>query len=154
MTFGAPMMLAAYSERSSSIPWGAKTRWKAMRCSASLSTSVPSRSNRSAVFIGRAPPSGYSHGRPNLPGVELRVAIAECLGLGLLARSDRENLVEDLLALVRDRDAVDDVAAIDVHVLDHPAVGLIVGGELDRGGRLAAIGRAAAGGEAEDVGPA
>src|SRR6185437_725295 len=99
-------------------------------------------------------PAAWSHGRPDLPGGELRVAIAESLGLGLFTRSDRENFVEDLLALVSDRDAVDHVAAIDVHVLDHPAVGLVVGGELDRGRRLAAISRAAAGGETDDVGAA
>src|SRR6185437_16159434 len=156
MALDAPMMLAAYSRRSSLMPWGAKTRWKATRCPASLSTSVPSRSNRSAVFMspGVSRASGSSHGRPDLPGIEFRVAVAEKLGLGLFARSDRENLVEDLLALLGDRDAVDHVAAIDVHVLDHPAVGLVVGGELDRGRRLAAISRAAAGGETEDVGAA
>src|SRR6185312_4738743 len=154
MALDAPMMLAAYSRRSSLMPWGAKTRWKATRCPASLSISVPSRSNRSAVFMspGVSRASGSSHGRPNLPGIEFRVAVAEKLGLGLFARSDRENLVEDLLALLGDRDAVDHVAAIDVHVLDHPAVGLVVGGELDRGRRLAAVSRAAAGGEAENVG--
>ena len=51
------------------------------------------------------------------------------------------------LALVLDRHAVEDVAAIDVHVLDHALVHRRVGGELDRRHRLAAIGRAAAGGE-------
>src|SRR5271154_1920784 len=118
------MMFAAYSGRSSLIPCGANTRWNATRCSASLSTSVPSRSNSSAVLMmpGREDPKRSSHGRSDLPRREFRVAVAQELGLSPFARSDREDLVEDLFALVSDRDAVDDVSAIDVHVLDHSAV--------------------------------
>ena len=54
-------------------------------------------------------------------------------------------------ALLFDGDAVEDVAAVDVHVVLHAAVGVVVGGELDRGRRLEAEGRAAAGGEGDDV---
>src|SRR5271170_5372536 len=100
------MMFAAYSERSSLIPCGANMRWKATRCSASLSTSVPSRSNSSAVFM--TPGRGdlrRSHRRPDLPGCEFRVAVAQELGLRPFARSDRKNLVEDFPAFVGDRNA-------------------------------------------------
>src|SRR5580704_5100338 len=99
------MIFAAYSERSSLIPCGANTRRNAARCSASLSTSVPSRSNRSAVFItsGRDNQRQSSHRRPDLPGREFRVAIAQELGLGAFARSNREDLVENLSALIGDR---------------------------------------------------
>src|SRR3984885_1524448 len=166
------MIFAAYSAWSSSIPCGANTRWNATRCSGSLSTSVPSRSNSSAVFISlglsRASALAFpissrrrstrestpSHCRSDLPGGEFRIAVSQEFRLRPLARSNRENLVEYLLALVGDRDAVKDVAAIDVHVLDHPAIRVVVGGELDRRRRLAAVSRAAPGGEAEDVGAA
>src|SRR6202453_896274 len=94
------------------------------------------------------------HCRSDLPRGELRIAISQEFRLRPLARSDRENLFEDLLALVGNRDAVKNVAAIDVHVFDHPAVRVIVGGKLDRRGWLAAVSRPASGGEAEDVGAA
>jgi hypothetical protein len=48
--------------------------------------------------------------------------------------------------------AVEDVAAIDVHVLDHPLVHRRVGGELDRRRRLVAEAGAAAGREDHDIG--
>src|SRR5580692_9844497 len=101
------MIFAAYSERSSLMPCGANTRWNATRCSASLSTSVPSRSNKSAVFMTPGQEKqqrGSSHRCSDLPGRELRVAIAQKLGLGPLAGGDRENFVEDFPALVGDRD--------------------------------------------------
>src|SRR3984957_1772717 len=143
------MIFAAYSAWSSSIPCGANTRWNATRCSGSLSTSVPSRSNSSAVFISRgasgtfalafpissrrrsARESTPSHCRSDLPGGEFRIAVSQELGLGPLARSDRENLVENLFALVGDRDAVEEDGVIDFHALHHPAVRVIIGGELD-----------------------
>src|SRR5579871_6037428 len=150
------MIFAAYSERSSEIPCGPNTRWNAAKCSGSLSTSVPSRSNSSAVFMtpGRIGRGLRSHRCSDLPGREFGVAIAQELGLGPLARSDRKDLVEDFPALLRNRHAVDDVAAIDVHILDHPAVGVIVGGEFYRRRRFAAVSRAPTSGEAEHIGAA
>src|SRR5208282_6731411 len=121
ISLDAPMIFAAYSERSSEMPCGANTRWNATRCSASLSTSVPSRSNSSAVFNSKEDHGRSSHRRSDLPGREFRVAIAQELGLRPFARSDRKNFVEDLPAFLGDRNPVDDIAAIDVHVLDHPA---------------------------------
>src|SRR4051794_8979274 len=73
-----------------------------------------------------------SHHRADLPGDELVVAIAELLRLGALARGDGNHFLEDFAALFLDADAVEDVAAVDVHVLFLAAEGIVVGGELDR----------------------
>src|SRR6185369_6844732 len=91
------------------------------------------------------------HRRADLPGNELVVAIAQELALGLLAGGDAQDGGEDLRAFLLDGDAVEDVAAVDVHVALHAAVDVVVGGELDRGRGLAAVGRAAARREAEHV---
>jgi hypothetical protein len=69
-----------------------------------------------------------------------------------LARRDGENSLENLSPLLLDRDAVEHVAAIDVHVLDHPPVHFAVGRQLYRGRRLAAVGGTARVREAEHVG--
>src|SRR5262249_59623466 len=58
---------------------------------------------------------------------------------------------EDLLPLGLDRYAIEDVAAVDVHVVQHAAIDVVVGGKLDRRGGLAAVGRAAPGREAQQV---
>src|SRR5579862_3896739 len=70
----------------------------------------------------------------------------------MLARGDSEYLVEYLATLLLYGDAVEDVAAIDVHVVDHPPIGVVIGGELDRRRRLAPVGGAATRGEGKDVG--
>src|SRR6516165_129836 len=98
----------------------------------------------SLLTIYHSPPS---HRRSDRPRNELRIAIAELLGFRVLARGDSEHLLEDLAPLLEHRHAFDDVAAIDVHVVDHAAIHFGIGGELDRRRRLAAIGRAAPGGE-------
>src|SRR6202011_3225987 len=83
------------------------------------------------------------HHRADLPGHELEVAVAERLGFGALARGDLEHAPEDFLALGGNRHAVEEVAAVHVHVVVQAAVDLGRGGELDRGRRLAAERRAA-----------
>src|SRR5258708_13920472 len=92
------------------------------------------------------------HHRADLPGLELVLAEAELLALGLLAASHVQDQLEDALAAFGHAlRAVDDGAAIDVHVVGHALVERRVGRELDRGRRLAAEDRAAAGGEADHV---
>src|SRR5687768_6613454 len=92
------------------------------------------------------------HGRTDLPGHELVVAEAEELALGALPRGHGEHLAKDLLALRFDgRVAVDDVAAIDVHVLFHRGVKARIGGELYGRRGLRPEGGAAAGGEADQL---
>src|SRR6187551_684998 len=91
-----------------------------------------------------------SHRRADLPGLELVVADPQRFGLGLLSRGCLHNQFKNLAAALLDRLlAVDDRAAIDVHVVGHPAIESCVGGELERRRRLAAEHRAAAGGEAQ-----
>lgn len=68
---------------------------------------------------GRPP---LSHHRPNLPRHELRIAVSQLLGLRPLARRDGDDLFEDLLALLLQAHAFEDVAAIDVHVVGHARV--------------------------------
>src|SRR5581483_822534 len=85
---------------------------------------------------------------------EFGIAIAELFGLAALTGGDLQNVLENLPALVLDGDAVQHIAAIDVHVAGHALIDRRVGGKLDRGRGLAAIGRAAASGEAEDIGAA
>src|SRR6218665_502921 len=97
---------------------------------------------------------GLHHGA-DLPGDELVLAIAMLLALGLRARGRGQHLLEDALAHGRYRGlAVDDLAAVDVHVLLLPLPQRRVGGELERGRGRAAVGRAAPGGKADQVGPA
>src|SRR6266508_3542524 len=91
------------------------------------------------------------HYRPDDPGGEFLFADAGELALRSLARGDRHDLLEDLPSHLRQRRALEDDAAVDIHVLLHVAVHERVGGELDRGHGLAAEHRAAAGGEADEV---
>src|SRR6266545_4654629 len=91
------------------------------------------------------------HYRPDDPGGEFLFADAGELALRPLARGDRHDLLEDLPSHLRQRRALEDDAAVDIHVLLHVAVHERVGGELDRGHGLAAEHRAAAGGEADEV---
>ena len=82
----------------------------------------------------------HSHRGADLPGHKFIVAIAELFRFRLLARGHAQDKVENLPALFLDGDAIQHVAAIYVHVLDHASVHVAVGGELDRRRRLAAIG--------------
>src|SRR6185503_7691898 len=97
------------------------------------------------------PRSPDLHHRAELPGRELVVAEAERLALRLLARGRLEDQLEDARADLGDALlAVDDGAAVDVHVVGHVAVEGGVGRQLQRRRRLAAEDRAAARGEADD----
>src|SRR4051794_40964625 len=59
-----------------------------------------------------------SHHRADLPGHEFILAVAVLFALGLLARGGGQHEFEDALAHLLDRQlAVDDLAAVDVHVL-------------------------------------
>src|SRR3972149_5363870 len=78
------------------------------------------------------------HYRPDDPGGELLRADAGELTLGALAGGDRDDLLEDLPPDVRERRALEDDAAVDVHVLPHVAVHERIGGELDGRHGLAA----------------
>jgi hypothetical protein len=77
------------------------------------------------------------------------------LALGGRARGRAQHQVEDALAaLLHGFLAVEDGAAVHVHVLLHAVIHGGVGRELDRWRRLAAEHAAAAGGEAHQIGPA
>src|SRR5215469_10511159 len=85
----------------------------------------------------------------------LKLFFAEAVNLAAceFAACGGENLVEDSAAdLFYCLFALDDRAAVDVHVVGHAVVDWGVGGDLDRRRRLAAVDRAAAGGEADEVG--
>src|SRR6266511_3862898 len=56
------------------------------------------------------------HYRPDDPGGEFLFADAGELALRLLARGDRHDLLEDLPSHLRQRRALEDDAAVDVHV--------------------------------------
>ena len=93
------------------------------------------------------------HHRADLPGHELVVAEPERLALGLLARGDREDQVEDLLGpsarcWPRRRGSSPQLMSMSSSMRRYIGG---VGGELDRRRGLAAEGRAAAGGEADQV---
>src|SRR5262245_10770247 len=95
------------------------------------------------------------HHRAQLPRPELVLAVAMSFALGGLAGGSTQDELEDPLAHLGDiRLAVDDLAAVDVHVLflAHPKNR--VGGEFERRRGRATISRAAAGGEADHVGTA
>src|ERR1700693_4568845 len=59
------------------------------------------------------------HYGPDDPGGELLFADAGELALGTLAGGDRDDLLENLPPDVRERRALEDDAAVDVHVLLH-----------------------------------
>src|SRR5262245_43828655 len=105
---------------------------------------------RSAAPRARSPPQH----RANDPGRDLFLADAGELALGPLARGHRDHLLEDLTAHGGERRALEDHAAVDVHVLFHVAVHQRVRRQLQRRHRLAAEDRAAPGGEADHVAPA
>src|ERR1700733_12359338 len=95
------------------------------------------------------------HRRAEYPGSEFGAAEIEALALGRLARGGLEHQVENALAALLHRFlAIEDGAAIDVHVIFHALEHRRVGGELDRGRGLAAEHAAATGGEADEIGAA
>src|SRR5207244_8648055 len=99
--------------------------------------------------------TGSLHRRAERPRRELVVAVAELLALRLPARRGVEDQPEEALARLGNRlGAVDDRAAVEVHVVFLVREERRVGGELERWRRLAAVGRAAPGGEADHVGAA
>src|ERR1700728_3501783 len=93
------------------------------------------------------------HRSPKYPGREFGAAEIEAFALGRLTGSGFQHQVENpLAALLHALLAVEDGAAIDVHVVFHALVHRRVGRKLDRGRRLAAEHTAAAGGEADEIG--
>src|SRR5260221_10931215 len=93
-----------------------------------------------------------SHRGAEGPRRELVVAVAELLALGLAARRAIEDQPEEALARLGDRlGAVDDRAAVEVHVVFLVRIERRVGPELERLPRLAAVGRAAPRGEADHL---
>src|SRR5579871_845174 len=96
-----------------------------------------------------------SHRRAEHPGRKFGAAEIEAFALGRLAGSGLEHQLEDPFAALLHRFlAVEDGAAIDVHVIFHPPEHRRVGGELDGRRGLAAKHAAAAGGEADEIGAA
>ena len=95
--------------------------------------------------------SNRLHDRADLPGHELKFAVAEVFRFGVPARRDLQHLFENFLSLYFDRHSIEDVAAVDIHVVDHAAIHVGIGGKLDRRRWLAAESRAAACGEAHDI---
>src|SRR5207302_2980001 len=88
-------------------------------------------------------------------GPQLVLAVAELLALRLAAGRGLQYQAEEALARFGDRlRAVDDRAAVEVHVVFLVHEERRVGRELERGRGLAAVRRAAAGGEADHVGAA
>src|SRR5690349_14970405 len=94
---------------------------------------------------------GGSHHRADLPGHEFVVAIAEGFRLRLLAGRNRNHLGENLSALLVDRDAIQNIAAVDVHVFFLALPGVVVGGKLDRRRRLEAERRTASRREGDHI---
>src|SRR5262245_61979054 len=72
------------------------------------------------------------HDRADLPRREFVVAEAQALGLAALTGCDLQHQIEDARAHLLDRAlAVQNAAAVEVHVLRHATVHLGVGRELD-----------------------
>src|SRR5919106_775913 len=69
-----------------------------------------------------AAPRALSHRRADLPGHELIVAVAEQLRLRSFAGGNAQDRVEDLLALLLKRHAIENIATVDIHVVDHAPV--------------------------------
>src|SRR5678815_3094370 len=65
-----------------------------------------------------------SHRRAGLPGRELLCSDVQQLALGALSGRHGQDLIEDLATDVGDRRAVEDRAAIEIHVVGHVAVSL------------------------------
>src|SRR5260370_24836223 len=91
------------------------------------------------------------HHRGDDPGRELLLAHPRQLALRALARGDRDHFLEDLPADRLERRALEDDAAVDVHVLFHVAVHERAGREVDGRHRLAAEDRPAPGGATDEV---
>src|SRR5687768_8002567 len=73
------------------------------------------------------------HGRPQYPGREFILAHAMLLAHRARTRRHLDDAPEDLLAgLLHRHLAIEDGAAVDVHVLAHAAVHRAVGGQLQR----------------------
>src|SRR5258705_8297044 len=103
------------------------------------------------------PPTRHNelHCRADDPRGELVFAVSPLLAFGFLARRGLEYELEEFAAGLRDRfRAVDDGAAIEIHVLFLARIQRRVGGEFQRGRGLAAVGRTASGSEANQVGAA
>src|SRR5262245_25663109 len=130
-----------------------RSRWRAAPRAASPRPGSPrgSSARRRSGEPGARAPRPPSHHRADDPGRELFLAHARQLALRALARRDRDHLFEVLTADRRDRRALEDDAAVDVHVLGHMPVHQRIGRELDRRHGLAAEHRAAPGREADDV---
>src|SRR5579863_1577616 len=95
------------------------------------------------------------HRRAQYPRREFGAAEVEAFALGRLPRSGLEHEIENALtALLHGLLAIQDGAAIDVHIVFHPLVHRRVGRKLDRGRGLAAEHAAAPGGEADEIGAA
>src|SRR3954452_18557719 len=111
-----------------------------------------SRSCAAEYFLLIVLPCLVSHHRADLPRHEFVLAVAMLLALAALARGGGQHQPEDALAHGLDRGAaVDDLAAVDVHVLFLPLPQRRVGGDLQRRRGRAAIGRTASRGEADHV---
>src|SRR5438067_501612 len=100
-------------------------------------------------------PPLLSHHCAQVPRDEFVRSEAVPFALAGLARGGGEHQLEDLAPRLRDRErSIQDLAAIDVHVVLHPLVHRGVGGDLDRRRGLAAVYRAAPGSKADEVGSA
>src|SRR4030088_2513796 len=98
---------------------------------------------------------GNSHRRAKHPWREFGASEIKTLAFGRLSRSRLQHQVENALAALLHRFlAVEDGAAIDVHVVFHALEHRRIGRKLDRGRGLAAEYAAAAGGEANEIGAA
>src|SRR5450631_3367373 len=103
----------------------------------------------------RHPLLAHSHRRAEYPWREFGAAEIKALALGRLARGGLEDQVENALAARLHRFlAVEDGAAIDVHVLFHAPIHRRIGRKFDGWRGLAAEHAAAPRGEADEVGAA
>src|SRR5947208_2413750 len=95
------------------------------------------------------------HRRSEDPRGEFGTPAIKAFALGRLARGGLEHQIENALAArLYGLLAVENGAAIDVHVVFHALEHRRVGCKLDRGSRLAAEHAAAPGGEADEIGAA
>src|SRR5262245_15044360 len=131
-------------------PWPSWRVRRAAPAPAGSPTACSAAARRGRAWRRRAPWPALHH-RADDPGRELLLADARELALRALARSHRDDLFEDLTTDRRDRRALEDDTAVDVHVVDHVAVHQRVGREVDRGHRVGAEHKAEVSGEADDV---
>src|SRR5262245_54728519 len=144
----ATFTVASSSRRSAAGRAGGRTRL--IEVWAALITAAPTRPPRSPPTT-LATRARSLHDRPDDPRRELFLAHTGELALAPLAGGDIHDLLEDLTPHRRKRRALENDAAVDVHVLFHVAVHQRVRRQLDGWDRLAAEHRAAPGGEADDV---